>query len=298
MIKEQLDTANIKRYIKLNNDYSLEDPYILKKTEREFLKENKSKLRSKKLLIFVLTYQQKDVGFIKLSCNDKTIYIEELFIKQSYRKLKTYKELLDIKDLIDDYNYYNLIKYVGVNDKKNLINAFYNFNYYMEKEHIQMEKRIYNKYDINFKIEKKSFSDLKNSKWIYNFMKESMSTKSINYKYKEIEELTEKIDDLCFVFYKDGIPLGFVVSLINKQRNKQQKQKVIYIEELAVHEKFRNSGYGKQILKFVINKGKDKGMNLARLHVYKDNWVAYKLYQNLGFNEVKSIGHWVCKKAK
>lgn len=294
MIKEQLNIKNIGRYIKLNNDLALEDPYILKKTKEEFLRENKSRLKSENLLVFVLTHQNKDIGFIILNCENQTIFIEELFIKQDYRYLTSYKELLYINNLFVDYNCYELIKYVGVNDNQYLIDAFHYYNYYMEKEHIQMEKNIKTEYaSTNSEIEKKSFFEIKDSKWIYNFMKECMPQVNNNYSYKEINKLTEKSDSLNFIFYKNGFPLGFIVAFINKQRNLQQKQNVIYIEEIAVHKQFRNYGYGNQILKFIINKGKDKGMNLARLHVYRNNKIAYKLYQKLGFKEVKSIGHWI-----
>ncbi|MTI65377.1 MAG: GNAT family N-acetyltransferase [Firmicutes bacterium] len=97
------------------------------------------------------------------------------------------------------------------------------------------------------------------------------------------------------MFYKENKPLGFIIAHINEQRNKQQNKKVIYIEEVGIFKQFRNKGYGKQIIKFIINKGKDKGMKLARLHVYRDNEVAHKIYKKLGFFKVKSIGHWINK---
>jgi ribosomal protein S18 acetylase RimI-like enzyme len=33
-------------------------------------------------------------------------------------------------------------------------------------------------------------------------------------------------------------------------------------------------------------------MDIARLHVYKDNVIAYSLYKSIGFKEIKSIAHW------
>jgi ribosomal protein S18 acetylase RimI-like enzyme len=34
-------------------------------------------------------------------------------------------------------------------------------------------------------------------------------------------------------------------------------------------------------------------MDIGRLHVYRHNEKAYRLYKKLGFDEIKSIGHWI-----
>jgi len=146
---------------------------------------------------------------------------------------------------------------------------------------------------MNLEVEYKTLYEIGDEKWIYNFIKECMEGNIFSYKLEEINELIHINSDLIFVLYENNQPIGFIISYINEKRNKQENKNVIYIEEIAILNEFRNKGYGRKVIEFVLDKGMNKGMDIARLHVYRHNEKAYRLYKKLGFNEIKSIGYWI-----
>ncbi|MTI65376.1 MAG: hypothetical protein FH753_02110 [Firmicutes bacterium] len=197
MDKEQLNESNIGRFITLNNQLSYEDPYVLKKTKEVFLEENQYNFKNGNLLIFVLTHKREDIGFIKFQCKNRIIFIDKLFVKRKYRDFEAYEMLLNINDIFTENRIFKYIKYIGVNDKPKLIDALKFHSFFMEKEHIQMEKPLSSKHeDLNIDLFKKSFHEVKDKKWIYNFMKECMIPVKFNYSYEEILQITKDSDDL------------------------------------------------------------------------------------------------------
>lgn len=293
---EKVMIKNIERYIELNNELSLEDPYNLKVDKTKFLDDNGDKLLSGKLSIYIKTYENKDIGFIEIFDNGQnTLFIEKIFLIKDLRNARRYKEILDF--LIEIKND-RIIKFIGVNDKKALMEALREKSFKMEKEHVHMEKDLLDYEDSFLFDETMTFGEIGNTKWIFDFMKNCMKGSVFNYSLNEVDRLVKSKNDLCLVFYKDNNPIGFITAFINEQRNAQQNKKVIYIEEIAINRMFRNKGFGKSAINHILNKGLEKGMDTGRLHVYRDNIKAYELYRKLGFKEVKSIGHWVKDQTK
>lgn len=289
---EKLTLDNVERYIILNNELALEDPYVLKITKNEFLDKYMENLKLGSIDIFILSNNKEDIGFVELYKDVDTAIIEEIYIRKQYSNYDTYKSMLEfVHKYCCDTNV-KRVKFIGVNDKEDLIEVLKDVGYIMEKEHIQMEKTISKLSKTNLTLDFRTFHKIGDEKWIYNFMKECMEGSVFSYKVEEINELTHINSDLIFVFYENSQPIGFIISYINEKRNKQENKNVIYIEEIAILKEFRNKGYGFRSLEFVLNKGKDKGMDIGRLHVYRHNEKAYRLYKKLDFNEIKSIGYW------
>lgn len=287
---EKLALESIERYIELNNGLAYEDPYVLKITKNEFLKEQIENLKSGCLDIFILSNDKEDIGFIECSKEDNIAIIEKIYVRKQYNN--TYRNMLEfIHKHYCDTNIRKL-KFIGVNDKPELNEALKDVGYAMEKEHIQMEKTITALSERNFAINNKTFYEIGDEKWVYNFIKECLEGSPVSYTEEEINELTHINSDLVFVIYENNQPIGFMISYINEKRNKQENKNVIYIEEIAILKEFRNRGYGCKVLKHILDKGRNSGMDIARLHVYRHNETAYRLYKKLGFNEIKNIGHW------
>ena len=62
---------------------------------------------------------------------------------------------------------------------------------------------------------------------------------------------------------------------------------VLLIEEIYINEKFRSKGIGKEIFDFL--KTRYSSYSRVRLEVEISNKKAIKLYEKLGFNELKYI---------
>ncbi|MCM1989402.1 GNAT family N-acetyltransferase [Oceanirhabdus seepicola] len=289
---EKLSLENIEKYIVLNNELAFEDPYVLKITKDEFLEKHTQDLKLGCIDIFILSNNKEDIGFVELSKDVDTVIIEEIYVRKQYNNYNAYKSMLEFVHKCYCDSNIRRVKFIGVNDKADLIEGLKDIGYRMEKEHIQMEKIISKLSKRNLTIDYRTFYEIGDEKWIYNFMEKCMEGSNFSYKVEEINELIEKNSDLIFVLYENNQPIGFIISYINEKRNKQQNMNVIYIEEIAILKEFRNKGYGFRVIESVLNKGKNSGMDIARLHVYRHNEKAYRLYEKIGFNEIKSIGHW------
>lgn len=291
---EKVTVENIQRYIVLNDELSIEDPYVLKITEKEFLEKHMKDLISERIEIFILQDKNNDIGFAEINVEDDNAFIEKIYIRKLYCNVDSYKSILNFIDKYYKDSNVKKVMYIGVNDRSDLIKSFEGFGYSMDKEHIQMEKPLLELKKDNLLLQSKTFFEIGDSKWIFNFMKECMNGSVFNYDQDEVTELTKAISDLNLVLFEDNAPIGFIVSDINEQRNLQEDKKVIYIEQIAILKLYRNKGWGHKILKSIMNYGFEKGMEIARLHVYRNNENAYKLYKGIGFIEIKSIGYW-CK---
>lgn len=290
---EKLTIENIERYIVLNNELVFEDPYVLKITKNEFLEKHMENLKSGCIEIFILSNCKEDIGFIEIVKEGNTATIEKIYVRKGYSNYNTYKSMLEFIHKCFCNTTITRVKFLGVNDKCDLVRALEDVGYTMEKEHIQMEKEIFQLCKSNLTIDYRTFYEIGDEKWIYNFIKECMEGSIFNYRTEEISELAHINSNLIFVLYENNQPIGVMISYINEKRNKQENKNVVYIEEIAILKKFRNKGYGRKAIEFVLDKGKERGMDIARLHVYRHNKTAYRLYKKLGFNEIKSIGYWV-----
>lgn len=59
-----------------------------------------------------------------------------------------------------------------------------------------------------------------------------------------------------------------------------------HILHIAIKEKYRGRGIGKEFLREVMHRVKDKGLNKFTLEVRESNEFAIKLYKGLGFEEL------------
>lgn len=296
---EKLTMINIDRYLELHDRLSKEDPYVLQMTKEQFIQEKKPILNLGKLQIFLLTEESEDIGFIEVSYTKNNAFIEHLYVIEKQRSSSTYQRMLDLDQISlnqKEENQIQKIKYVGVNNNPALTEAFAEKEFRLHTEHVQMEKELCEKDQITCDIKRKTFYQINEPEWIYKFMEECMRGNSFNYSIQEIREVVKGNNDLSSVFFTDDNAIGFIIAFINEKRNLQEGKQVIYIEEIAVDRAYRGQGFGTAILKWVMSQGLERGMNLARLHVYRDNQRAFQLYHSLGFKEVKSVGHWVWNK--
>ncbi len=60
-----------------------------------------------------------------------------------------------------------------------------------------------------------------------------------------------------------------------------------FLDELFVEEKYRSLGLGAEAIRFIQAKLTDLELNALHLQVEKYNQKAYKLYENLGFKDLK-----------
>lgn len=63
----------------------------------------------------------------------------------------------------------------------------------------------------------------------------------------------------------------------------QKSEKVGFIYDIYIVEKYQGFGYGKEAMKQIENVGKTLGMNKIGLHVFGHNKVARGLYEKLGY---------------
>lgn len=89
----------------------------------------------------------------------------------------------------------------------------------------------------------------------------------------------------CFIIeYHDKI-VGY--TLVSKTYSQESGGMVLLIEEIYINEKFRSKGIGKEIFDFL--KTRYSSYSRVRLEVEISNKKAIKLYEKLGFNELKYI---------
>jgi N-acetylglutamate synthase-like GNAT family acetyltransferase len=62
-------------------------------------------------------------------------------------------------------------------------------------------------------------------------------------------------------------------------------KKSVWIEDVVVHPKHRRKGYGKKIIKHIINKAKKKGAKHIDLSSRNDRAESHKFYQKLKFDK-------------
>lgn len=287
---EKLTYNSIERYIKLNNELAKEDPYVLSVTKDEFL--CKQSLKTANLEIFILTKDTKDIGFIELIIEYDTIIIDKIYVNKLYGNSEMYQYMINFIIKVYKEIGYKKIQFIGIN-RGPVIESLIELDFIIKKEHIQMEKNIDDKYNLSLDVMHKTFCEIGDSNWIFNFMKECMKGFPFSFDIDEINDLINLKNDLALIFFENHQPIGFIISYINEKRNLQENKKVIYIEEVAVLDKFRNKGYGQHMIKQIIDKGNKRGMDIARLHVYRHNEIAYRLYKKIGFSEVKNIGYWI-----
>lgn len=116
-------------------------------------------------------------------------------------------------------------------------------------------------------------------------------TKLFDYKSAEemICECTRDIQNGnidIFVLYENSVLIGELrVMYENRDENFAVRGRRAYLFAFRIHKDFRNKGYGKYLLKTVLNVLKEKGYCEFTVGVEDDNLRAVHVYQDMGFNE-------------
>lgn len=96
---------------------------------------------------------------------------------------------------------------------------------------------------------------------------------------------------MTFVYSKDEEYIGEVSIVFNKNDEDYSIPDVrLYISRIIVKKDCRGKGYGKKLMNFIKEYAKREGYKELSLGVNLDNYIALKLYVELGFNKIQYIG--------
>ncbi len=292
-----LSLDNLDNYLALRKELTSRDPYVLQANRKDL--EAQLDCYNSIPGIFLFEFKNDYVGFIETDQSGDTLYIENIFLSPSVTDLKSSLTLEGFETMLQETLQSteglsaHQIKYIGPINRDSLEQSFVNTGFILTKEHIQMEMPLTQAYSYEQELSFSYFSDFKDATRLYDFMKSSMSGTLFNYSKEEVVELIQTDNPLALILWIDSQPAGFVIAHINAQRNKQQGQQVVYIEQIAISPIHRNRGFAGKLLEVIFSKAQSQAIDIARLHVYSDNSTALKLYKKLGFAEVKRIGHWI-----
>jgi len=206
-------------------------------------------------------------GYMTTKSCDKYTRIIDIFSKDDSKE--TYLELLENID--------GNLKYVGVLKESSLEKALDKKKFKIVREHHQTIKYLTDEFS-NQDITLYDLSDL-DSKFILDFINENAP--DANYTFKEIEK--KKFSDFSFYLYGQDV-IGVVIALRDNLE--------LYLEQIVIKKSHQGIGLGTKLLKQILFLAKDSQLERVRLHVYKDNFIAYNLYEKFGFKLDKVIAYW------
>ena len=109
-------------------------------------------------------------------------------------------------------------------------------------------------------------------------------------KYRFYNELLNK-NRMTFVYTKDEEYIGELSIVFNKNDEDYSIPGIrLYISRIIVKKEFRGQGYGKKLMNHIIEYAKREGYKELSLGVNLDNYIALKLYVELGFDKIQYIG--------
>ena len=104
------------------------------------------------------------------------------------------------------------------------------------------------------------------------------------------KELLNK-NRMTFVYTKDEEYIGEVSIVFNKNDEDYSIPGIrLYISRIIVKKEFRGKGYGKKLMNHIIEYAKREKYKELSLGVNLDNYIALRLYVELGFNKIQYIG--------
>ena len=104
------------------------------------------------------------------------------------------------------------------------------------------------------------------------------------------KELLSK-NRVTFIYTKDEEYIAEISIVFNKNDEDYSiPDKRLYISRIIVKKEFRGKGYGKKLMNYVIEFAKREKYKELSLGVNLDNYIALKLYVNLGFTKIQYIG--------
>lgn len=102
-----------------------------------------------------------------------------------------------------------------------------------------------------------------------------------------VEELKEKLESLNFdggnslIMYIENKPVGIAICGV--------KGDIVHLGPMGIITKYQGQGYGKELLKRIIELHKENGFKKLILEVICQNKKAYDLYKNTGFKTVRKL---------
>ena len=109
------------------------------------------------------------------------------------------------------------------------------------------------------------------------------------YRSKEyIEELINDKNNNLIILEKENKVIGFLYAYEEAKGHLpfHQKRKYIVLDNIVIDEKYRNKGYGKILLDYIIEYAKKEKYNDIILNVYNFNENAIKFYEKNGFKTI------------
>ena len=96
---------------------------------------------------------------------------------------------------------------------------------------------------------------------------------------------------MTFIYTKDEEYIGEISIVFNKNDEDYSIPGIrLYVSRIIVKKEFRGRGYGKKLMKHIIEYAKKQGYSELSLGVNLDNYIALKLYVELGFDKIQYIG--------
>ena len=114
--------------------------------------------------------------------------------------------------------------------------------------------------------------------------------KNKEHKDKIYNELLNK-NRKTFVYVKDNEYIAEASFVFNKEDEDYTiPDKRIYLSRIIVKKDYRGKGYGKKLMNNIIEYSKKENYEEISLGVNLDNYVAFKLFVDLGFTKIQYIG--------
>ena len=114
--------------------------------------------------------------------------------------------------------------------------------------------------------------------------------KNKEHKDKIYNELLNK-NRKTFVYVKNDEYIAEASLVFNKEDEDYTiPGKRIYLSRIIVKKNYRGKGYGKKLMNNIIEYAKKENYEEMSLGVNLDNYIAFKLYVDLGFTKIQYIG--------
>jgi ribosomal protein S18 acetylase RimI-like enzyme len=103
-------------------------------------------------------------------------------------------------------------------------------------------------------------------------------------KFQSEESISKQITEEAFQYYliySRSFPLGYFAF--------QYRKNASFLSKIYIRDQCRNLGFGKKVLEFIVTEAKKNGKNMLTLTVNKYNSNSIKIYEKMGFKNVKAI---------
>lgn len=90
---------------------------------------------------------------------------------------------------------------------------------------------------------------------------------------------------MIYVAINQDIVIGYILSSMIKidQSSVCKKDKILYIDEIIINNKYRRMGIGKRLIEYIKQKGNDIGCKTVQVNVWSFNNCAIEFYKKNGF---------------